>query len=129
LGSKVSEHSRAALKIREKMSLPKPRPLSESSIPTTPKNPLARLKSLNEQNCDSPSVKIPASPLLTRLGYGTGVNVYLMKRGPKEGVPRSPWAVKRLNQYGEKMKSTGSVIMHRCILIFAPTINVTYQPF
>ena len=57
------------------------------------------------KGCDSPSVKVPASPLLTRLGYGTGVNVYLMKRGPKEGLPRSPWAVKRLNQFGKKMKS------------------------
>ena len=42
---------------------------------------------------------------MTRLGYGTGVNVYLMKRGPKEGLPRSPWAIKRLNQFGKKMKS------------------------
>ena len=28
-----------------------------------------------------------------------------MKRGPKEGLPRSPWAIKRLNQFGKKMKS------------------------
>ena len=82
------------------MSLPKP------NQPSTPRQ-VSRLKS--QSSCDSPSVKIPASPLLTRLGYGTGVNVYLMKRAPKEGVPRSPWAVKKLNQYGQKMKTTGNI--------------------
>merc|ERR1719210_1005968 len=53
---------------------------------------------------DSPSVKVPASPMMKRLGYGTGVNVYMLKRNPKNDVPRSPWAVKRLNQYGKKNK-------------------------
>lgn len=33
---------------------------------------------------------------MQKLGYGTGVNVYLMKRSPK-GIPRSPWAVKKIN--------------------------------
>ncbi|XP_009906686.1 lymphokine-activated killer T-cell-originated protein kinase [Dryobates pubescens] len=42
------------------------------------------------------SVTIPASPFMKKLGYGTGVNVYLMKRSPR-GLSRSPWAVKKVN--------------------------------
>lgn len=40
---------------------------------------------------------IPASPFMQKLGYGTGVNVYLMKRSPR-GLLHSPWAVKKLNR-------------------------------
>ncbi|XP_069461736.1 lymphokine-activated killer T-cell-originated protein kinase [Ambystoma mexicanum] len=40
---------------------------------------------------------IPASPFMKKLGYGTGVNVYLMKRSPK-GNHQSPWAVKKLSR-------------------------------
>uniref|UniRef100_A0A8D0H0J2 PDZ binding kinase n=1 Tax=Sphenodon punctatus TaxID=8508 RepID=A0A8D0H0J2_SPHPU len=43
-----------------------------------------------------PSIAIPASPFMQKLGYGTGVNVYLMKRSPR-GLSRSPWAVKKIN--------------------------------
>ncbi|NXM34633.1 TOPK kinase, partial [Oxyruncus cristatus] len=42
------------------------------------------------------SVTIPASPFMQKLGYGTGVNVYLMKRSPR-GLSRSPWAIKKIN--------------------------------
>ncbi|NXD72376.1 TOPK kinase, partial [Eolophus roseicapillus] len=42
------------------------------------------------------SVTIPASPFMQKLGYGTGINVYLMKRSPR-GLSRSPWAVKKIN--------------------------------
>ncbi|KFR14002.1 Lymphokine-activated killer T-cell-originated protein kinase, partial [Opisthocomus hoazin] len=42
------------------------------------------------------SVTIPASPFMQRLGYGTGVKVYLMKRSPR-GLSRSPWAVKKVD--------------------------------
>ncbi|NXG70303.1 TOPK kinase, partial [Baryphthengus martii] len=42
------------------------------------------------------SITIPASPFMQKLGYGTGVNVYLMKRSP-QGLSRSPWAVKKIN--------------------------------
>ncbi|XP_072841992.2 lymphokine-activated killer T-cell-originated protein kinase [Pogona vitticeps] len=48
------------------------------------------------QGCPSPLITIPASPFMQKLGYGTGVNVYLMKRSPK-GISRSPWAVKKIN--------------------------------
>ncbi|KFU93030.1 Lymphokine-activated killer T-cell-originated protein kinase, partial [Chaetura pelagica] len=42
------------------------------------------------------SVTIPASPFMQKLGYGTGVNVYLMKRSPR-GLSCSPWAVKKVS--------------------------------
>ncbi|NXD46342.1 TOPK kinase, partial [Copsychus sechellarum] len=42
------------------------------------------------------SVTIPASPFMQKLGFGTGVNVYLMKRSPR-GLSRSPWAVKKIS--------------------------------
>ncbi|NXS37939.1 TOPK kinase, partial [Pomatostomus ruficeps] len=42
------------------------------------------------------SVTIPASPFMRKLGFGTGVSVYLMERSPR-GALRSPWAVKKIN--------------------------------
>lgn len=42
-------------------------------------------------------ITVPASPSLERLGYGTGVSVYLMERAPISGGGyRSPWAVKKV---------------------------------
>ncbi|XP_051017006.1 lymphokine-activated killer T-cell-originated protein kinase isoform X2 [Acomys russatus] len=46
--------------------------------------------------CSTPCVNIPASPFMQKLGFGTGVNVYLMKRSPR-GLSHSPWAVKKIN--------------------------------
>ncbi|XP_015354924.1 lymphokine-activated killer T-cell-originated protein kinase isoform X1 [Marmota marmota marmota] len=46
--------------------------------------------------CPTPYVTIPASPFMQKLGFGTGVNVYLMKRSPR-GLSHSPWAVKKIN--------------------------------
>ncbi|KAF6096015.1 PDZ binding kinase [Phyllostomus discolor] len=46
--------------------------------------------------CSTPCISIPASPFMQKLGYGTGVNVYLMKRSPR-GLSYSPWAVKKIN--------------------------------
>ncbi|XP_029442072.1 lymphokine-activated killer T-cell-originated protein kinase isoform X3 [Rhinatrema bivittatum] len=45
------------------------------------------------------SVVIPASPFMKKLGYGTGVSVYLMKRSPRGSSEnsQSPWAVKKIN--------------------------------
>ncbi|XP_011635596.1 lymphokine-activated killer T-cell-originated protein kinase [Pogonomyrmex barbatus] len=40
-------------------------------------------------------IKIPASPFLEQIGYGTGVGVYMLERSPKVGSIRSPWAVKK----------------------------------
>lgn len=42
----------------------------------------------------TPPLKVPASPLMKTLGFGTGVNVYFLERGPS----RSPWAIKRVSQ-------------------------------
>ncbi|NXO46248.1 TOPK kinase, partial [Locustella ochotensis] len=42
------------------------------------------------------SVTIPASPFMQKLGFGTGVSVYLMERSPR-GAWRSPWAVKKVS--------------------------------
>ncbi|XP_077008987.1 lymphokine-activated killer T-cell-originated protein kinase isoform X3 [Tamandua tetradactyla] len=46
--------------------------------------------------CSTPCIAIPASPFMQKLGFGTGVNVYLMKRSPR-GLSHSPWAVKKIN--------------------------------
>ncbi|XP_067840845.1 lymphokine-activated killer T-cell-originated protein kinase homolog [Heptranchias perlo] len=48
------------------------------------------------RNENHASLVIPASPFMKKLGYGTGVNVYLMKRSPT-GNSSSPWAVKKIN--------------------------------
>ncbi|XP_034277089.1 lymphokine-activated killer T-cell-originated protein kinase [Pantherophis guttatus] len=48
------------------------------------------------QSTSSSTLSIPASPFMRKLGYGTGVNVYLMKRSPR-GMSCSPWAVKKIN--------------------------------
>ncbi|XP_077281632.1 lymphokine-activated killer T-cell-originated protein kinase [Temnothorax americanus] len=40
-------------------------------------------------------IKIPASPFLRQIGYGTGIGVYMLERSPKVGFVRSPWAVKK----------------------------------
>ncbi|KAG8147938.1 hypothetical protein E2320_022530 [Naja naja] len=48
------------------------------------------------QSTSSSTLTIPASPFMKKLGYGTGVNVYLMKRSPR-GISCSPWAVKKIN--------------------------------
>ncbi|KAM4836685.1 lymphokine-activated killer T-cell-originated protein kinase [Thomomys bottae] len=59
----------------------------------TPSKVAERKKSVS---CLTPSVNIPASPFMKKLGFGTGVNVYLMKRSPR-GLSHSPWAVKKIN--------------------------------
>ncbi|XP_059483263.1 lymphokine-activated killer T-cell-originated protein kinase [Neocloeon triangulifer] len=42
-------------------------------------------------------IPIPPSPLLEKLGFGTGVTVFKINRKlPESGVAASPWAVKRL---------------------------------
>ncbi|XP_067881816.1 lymphokine-activated killer T-cell-originated protein kinase homolog isoform X2 [Heterodontus francisci] len=53
-------------------------------------------KKSGSRNENHASLVIPASPFMKKLGYGTGVNVYLMKRSPT-GKSNSPWAVKKIN--------------------------------
>jgi len=54
-------------------------------------------------------LKIPPSPCLKRLGYGTGVNVFLYERSPLRGQILSPWAIKKANRaVNVARRSTGS---------------------
>uniref|UniRef100_A0A8C8S3K6 PDZ binding kinase n=1 Tax=Pelusios castaneus TaxID=367368 RepID=A0A8C8S3K6_9SAUR len=62
----------------------------------TPNKVLPRRRSDNGSCGPLGSIVIPASPFMQKLGYGTGVNVYLMNRSPK-GLSHSPWAVKKIN--------------------------------
>ncbi|NXE16743.1 TOPK kinase, partial [Lophotis ruficrista] len=64
------------------------------------------------------SVTIPASPFMKKLGCGTGVNVYLMKRSPR-GLARSPWAVKKIsskcdrsqqNRYRQRLNEEAEIL-------------------
>lgn len=48
------------------------------------------------------SLEIPPSPCLKNLGFGTGVRVLLYERSPRQGLTRSPWAVKKLNKTHNK---------------------------
>ncbi|XP_062546377.1 lymphokine-activated killer T-cell-originated protein kinase homolog [Armigeres subalbatus] len=42
--------------------------------------------------------KLPSSPFLTKLGFGTGVEVLRIKRSPSKNSTRSPWAIKMLSR-------------------------------
>lgn len=68
---------------------------AETTFKTPSPHKLSRRRP-SGQSSSSSSLTIPPSPFMQKLGYGTGVNVYLMKRSPK-GIPRSPWAVKKIN--------------------------------
>lgn len=53
---------------------------------------------LKESNLNSPFA-IPPSPMMTKLGHGTGVNVYRFRRNfSQEGQEKSPWAVKKVSK-------------------------------
>ncbi|KAL1498261.1 hypothetical protein ABEB36_009086 [Hypothenemus hampei] len=41
-------------------------------------------------------IKIPPSPFMKKIGYGTGIAVYELQRSPALNKLRSPWAVKKL---------------------------------
>ncbi|XP_055845626.1 lymphokine-activated killer T-cell-originated protein kinase-like [Episyrphus balteatus] len=57
-----------------------------------------RNQHLEKVASQSTPIKIPASPLMKNLGYGTYVNVYKLDRSPRCGQIRSPWAVKRISR-------------------------------
>ncbi|XP_078488971.1 lymphokine-activated killer T-cell-originated protein kinase [Ciona intestinalis] len=74
---------------------------------------------LNESSLpSSPSLQIPASPFMKHLGFGTGVNVYLIERSPRQGQYRSPWAIKKINKkcggnemtYIERLKEEAAIL-------------------
>ncbi|XP_017048042.1 lymphokine-activated killer T-cell-originated protein kinase isoform X2 [Drosophila ficusphila] len=71
----------------------------------TPRRKLRNLHMVNVQNSSTP-IRVPPSPMLKRLGHGTGVSVYRLDRSPRCGQIRSPWAVKRLNQNMRVKKDT-----------------------
>ena len=48
-------------------------------------------------------MKIPNSPLLEKLGFGTGVIVFKLNRAVAN-VTRSPWAIKRLNKKNDDLQ-------------------------
>lgn len=68
----------------------------------TPRKVLKNIHLTNVQQQDTggaSSFKVPASPLMKNLGYGTGVNVYCLERSPgTTGQIRSPWAIKRVSK-------------------------------
>ncbi|KAG5900513.1 hypothetical protein JTB14_010923 [Gonioctena quinquepunctata] len=51
-------------------------------------------------------VHIPASPFMKKIGLGTGIAVYEMKRSPVANQVRSPWAVKKLIKHSEQNEFT-----------------------
>ena len=62
------------------------------------------------------SVHIPATPFLKKLGFGTGVSVFLYNRSPSGDKFRSPWAVKKVNkrhalsQFGDRLEDEARVL-------------------
>jgi len=88
------------------------------SAPFTPANnkKISRLPP-STPICNSPSVHLPATPFLTKLGYGTGVSVFLYERSPAAGNKfRSPWAVKKVNkrhamsQFGDRLEEEAKIL-------------------
>jgi len=65
---------------------------------------------------NSPMVQLPATPFLKKLGFGTGVSVYLYERSPKAGAVRSPWAMKKINKrhaasiFGDRLEEEANIL-------------------
>lgn len=68
--------------------------MAEFKTPTSNK---FRSRTTDNSELQTP-VKIPATPFLKQIGYGTGVNVFTLERSPKVGFTRSPWALKKRNK-------------------------------
>ncbi|XP_046396349.1 lymphokine-activated killer T-cell-originated protein kinase [Ischnura elegans] len=62
----------------------------------TPKAKRARKSAIVTPAKGVTPVKIPPSPFMEKVGWGTAVTVYRMERSPKVGCIRSPWAIKRV---------------------------------
>ncbi|XP_065347319.1 lymphokine-activated killer T-cell-originated protein kinase [Cloeon dipterum] len=70
--------------------------LNNSGDFKTPTRKIASDK-LNQSLVERTPIPIPPSPLLEKLGFGTGVTVFKLNRKPQgSGVAASPWAVKRV---------------------------------
>nr|XP_031844609.1 lymphokine-activated killer T-cell-originated protein kinase isoform X2 [Nomia melanderi] len=82
------------------------------------KTPSKRYKSRLQDNLEIQTpIKIPASPFLEQIGYGTGVSVFSLERSPKVGFARSPWAIKKRNhnvkhaeEYNERIRFEAEVL-------------------
>lgn len=62
---------------------------------TVEKTPLKLFKKKNLIDNLTP-YKIPASPMMAKLGYGTGIAVYLLNGSTKKAKSSSsPWAIKK----------------------------------
>ncbi|KYQ49190.1 Lymphokine-activated killer T-cell-originated protein kinase [Trachymyrmex zeteki] len=61
--------------------------MAENSTP-----PRKRITNKTELNTP---IKIPSSPFLQKIGYGSGVGVYMFERSSKVGSELSPWAIKK----------------------------------
>lgn len=63
-----------------------------------PSRIIIRNKQIENISKVSTPLKLPPSPLLKSLGFGTGVNVFRLDRSPLAGRMRSPWAIKRISR-------------------------------
>ena len=85
--------------MRAKISSFKIENMADDSSFKTPSRPpkKARIESKTAENLYSP-MKIPPSPMMKKLGCGTGVIVYRLERelfSPLHLIKKSPWAVKK----------------------------------
>ena len=74
---------------------------------SVPKDEDIRASSKSPSSFTTSPFTIPPSPLMTKLGFGTGVTVYRFNRVTAQGQVRSPWAVKKAKQ----VSSTPSVCL------------------
>uniref|UniRef100_A0A1B6HCD9 Protein kinase domain-containing protein n=1 Tax=Homalodisca liturata TaxID=320908 RepID=A0A1B6HCD9_9HEMI len=58
----------------------------------------------------------PPTPLLKRIGYGTGVSVYHLDRSPHNHTIRSPWALKKVNRQHEASQFQDRLVSEAKIL-------------
>ena len=86
-------------------------PMAAAAVPRTPS-----AAPCTPRMAPCTPITLPATPFLSRLGYGTGVSVYLYQRSPAAGAARSPWAVKKVNrrhakgQFGRRLEEEARVL-------------------
>lgn len=96
----------------------------------TPKRILRNnhLSNVQQQEACTP-FKVPASPLMKSLGYGTGVNVYFLQRSPKPtGQMRSPWAIKRVSRRTRVTNKENSKLFNERIVKEAEILRKLKHP-
>lgn len=94
----------------------------------TPNRVLRNLHLANAQTFTTP-VKVPASPFLKSLGYGTGVNVYCLERSPNpSGQLRSPWAIKRVSRRTRITNKENSELFNERIIKEAEILRQLKHP-